>query len=238
VENQATCQHLRNYSGLGAGFIHNLPRFSQSLMENPTSSASLANTPVILASSSKTRRDMLEKAGITFTVVPPKLDEETEKQNLLGYGPTDYALQLAKLKAMSISQSNNDALVIGTDQTLHLDNNLFNKAATIEEALSHLHRLRGQTHVLRSAVVCCHQGNCLWSHVAEAHMTMRNFSELFVQSYVHGEADRILSAVGCYQLEGRGSQLFESMTGDYFTVLGLPLFPLLDFLRRSGILDT
>lgn len=194
--------------------------------------------PLILASGSMARRQILVGAGVPFAVDPANIDEETLKQDLLAKGqtPMSIAQALARAKAMARS-SQTRGLVIGADQTLELDGTLFNKPATMDEAEACLRLLRGKTHRLHSATVLAQGGESVWQEVVTASLTMRDFSDRFLAAYLQAQGPAILSCVGGYQLEAQGVQLFEQIEGDYFTILGLPLSGLLAQLRRFGILD-
>jgi len=191
-------------------------------------------TPVTLASASAARAAILSAAGIAFEVVPSRVDEAALKGPLLadGAGPRQIAQTLAEEKALSVD--GRDGVVIGADQTLDVDGALMDKAASIDEARNHLRRLRGRGHQLHAAVALARDGGLVWSAVETATLTMRAFSDAFLEEYLarHGEA--ALSSVGVYHLEAEGAQLFEHVEGDYFSILGLPLIGLLGALRREG----
>jgi septum formation protein len=193
--------------------------------------------PVVLASTSSARRALLAAAGVEFEAVSPGVDEEAAKAALAAEGltPRDMADALAELKALKVS-SRRPGLVIGADQTLDLDGETIDKAATLEAARARLLSLRGRRHKLHSAVVAAIDGRPIWREVSSATLTMRPFSDAFLEDYLAAEGEALLGAVGCYRLEGLGAQLFERIDGDYFTVLGLPLLGLLDLLRRYGVL--
>jgi septum formation protein len=189
----------------------------------------------ILASTSKIRSSILNNAGLTFISQTPGLDEETAKSNLGDISAKNLAIELAKLKALSVSAAS--GIVIGADQTLSYHNTIFHKPESLAAARSQLNELRGQTHTLHSAVACAQNGRIMWSTCEEAHLTMRNFSDLFLETYLNLCGNDIQNAVGGYQLEKQGVQLFDKIEGDYFTILGLPLLPLLTFLRNNGFLQ-
>jgi len=191
---------------------------------------------VILASGSQTRADMLRNAGLDFTVQPASVDEDEIKQSLIteGISPHEIAEVLAELKARAVSSSQPDALVIGADQLLVKDGHVFSKATNRGDAEITLAAFSGGEHTLISAIVIYQNGQAIWRVFDQAKLTVRPLSETFIQRYLDALADDAYWSVGCYQLEGLGSQLFTKIEGDYFTVLGLPLFPLLDFLRRHG----
>jgi septum formation protein len=190
---------------------------------------------VILASKSAARAQILRGAGVAFETASSGVDEDTIKAEQLAAGatPSKIAEVLAQAKAVGVS-AGADALVIGADQTLELDGRLFDKAASLEEGRRQLTELRGRRHQLHSAVVIAQGGAVVWSDVQTARLTMRDFSDAFLEGYMARNAEAILTCVGGYQLEGEGVQLFEAIDGDYFTVLGLPILGLLAELRRRG----
>lgn len=194
---------------------------------------------LILASASAVRARLLREAGVPFGVRPSDIDETAVKSTLRAQGVTnaDMADALAEAKALNVSAATPQALVLGCDQTLLCDDRLFDKAHDISEARENLTFLRGKEHQLVTASVLAENGHVVWRYTERAHLKMRDFSDVFLDSYIKSEGKLILSAVGCYELEGRGSQLFESVEGDYFTVLGLPLIPLFAVLRQRGILE-
>jgi septum formation protein len=196
-------------------------------------------TAVILASASTIRRAMLEQAGVTVAIETANVDEASVKSALHAEGASAEACAeaLAVLKARRISSRRPEAFVIGADQMLEADGVWFDKPADFAGARDTLRALRGRTHRLISAAVVMRDGQHLWHTIAVATLTMRPFSEEFLEEYLSLAGPTILNAVGAYQLEGRGVQLFERMDGDYFTILGLPLLPLLGFLREQGVLS-
>ncbi len=191
---------------------------------------------LILASGSAARRQMLEAAGLTFEVDVPRVDEDAAKASLRAEGlrPRDQADALAELKALSVSRSRPD-FVIGADQMLALGGEVFDKPKDAAEARQHLLRLRGQTHELITAAVVAREGAIIWRHIDTPKLKMRAFSDEFLDEYLARAGEQVLRSVGAYQLEGLGAQLFERVEGDYFSVLGLQLLPLLAFLREHGI---
>jgi len=195
-------------------------------------------TGLVLASASAARAAMLTAAGVEVEVIPARIDEAAVKQSMLAAGaaPRDLADKLAELKALRISTRQPGRLVLGADQVLVHDGRIFDKARSRVEARAHLLALRGQTHQLISAAVIALDGAPVWRHVGAARLTMRRFSESFLDMYLECVGDLALQSVGCYQLEGPGAQFFERVEGDYFTVLGLPLLPLLGFLRAREVL--
>ena len=193
---------------------------------------------IILASASQSRRKLLEAAGLTFRDMAARVDEAAIKHGHVpskaGYG--ELAVQLAIHKALAVAQRHPDALVIGADQILVFEGKAFDKPDSVETARQQLLKLRGGTHSLETAVACARGSDVLWSHVEAPHLTMRAFSSEFLEAYLAAEGQAATETVGGYKVEGRGVQLFENMTGDYFAVLGLPLFPLLAFLRAQGVI--
>jgi septum formation protein len=190
----------------------------------------------ILASASASRRRVLEAAGLEFEVDPPRLDEEAAKASLRAEGlpPRAQADALAELKALSISRRR-PGFVLGADQMLSLDGEAFDKAADRAEARAQLQRLSGRTHELMSALVIARDGAPIWRHVETPRLAMRDFSDVFIDAYLDRIGEGALASVGCYQLEGLGAQLFSRVDGDFFAVLGMPLLPLLAFLREHGL---
>lgn len=195
---------------------------------------------VILASGSQTRASLLTSAGLIFERRSPDVDERAVEASLedTGVGPEDVAAVLAEVKATEVSLRHPTALVIGADQTLSLGDQRFHKPPDMEAARRQLLALAGRTHHLHSAVVVVENGETVFRHVDSAGMTMRAFTPAFVGQYLAIVGDRARSSVGAYQVEGIGIQLFEEIEGDHFTILGLPLLPLLGFLRQRGILGT
>jgi len=194
---------------------------------------------LVLASTSQSRRTLMKNAGLVFNTVAATVDEraiESEERNVK-LGPAELALELARQKALDVSRKKPGALVIGCDQTMSLGQVVFHKPAGIGEARENLWTLRGKTHRLNSAIVLVQDGEVSWEHVGIAELTMRSFSESYLDQYLSRVAESVLKSVGAYQLEGEGIQLFESIEGDYFTILGLPLLPLLSKLREMGELD-
>jgi septum formation protein len=194
---------------------------------------------IILASGSPFRRKLLENAGIDFEAIPASIDERIVAAPLEGSGatPEEVALVLAEAKAMDVSEKNPGALVIGSDQTLSLGDTVFHKPADMEGARRHLLNLSGETHHLNSAVVLVRDGETLWRHVEIARLTMRQLDPAFIGRHLSRVGDKALSSVGAYQVEGEGIQLFERIDGDYFTIVGLPLIPLLAELRDLEAID-
>ncbi len=196
------------------------------------------SSPIILASMSEIRQQMLSNAGLIFTVEPAKIDEDTIMRSLQAEGarPIDIADALAEFKARKISDKHPGSLVIGCDQVLQCDQQIFAKASSVEEAKEHLKILRGKKHKLLSAVVIYEGGEPKWRHVGQVSLTMRAFSDAFMEDYLKRNWESIQHAVGCYKLEEEGVRLFSRVEGDYFTVLGLPLLDLLSYLTLRGVL--
>jgi septum formation protein len=194
---------------------------------------------LILASGSSSRRTLLENAGLEFEVVPAELDERAAEAPLLKSGAPmeDVALALAMAKATMVSDAHAGALVVGGDQMLELDGERLTKPADMEAARHQLRKLSGKTHTLHSAAVCARDGEIVWQHVEPAHVTIRPLTPQFIGRYLAAVGPAALSSVGAYQVESRGIQLFEKIDGDFFAILGLPLVPLLAFLRSQGIVE-
>lgn len=194
-------------------------------------------TMLILASASSIRAKLLREAGVRFGVRPPDMDEADVKGELRtkGIAHDAFADALAEAKALNVSEASPQALVLGCDQVLVCGDRLFDKARDIEEARETLAFLRGRDHHLITACVLAQAGKPVWRYAERATLTMRAFSDGFLDGYLKDEGRLVLGAVGCYQLEGRGAQLFDKIAGDFFCVLGLPLLPLLAALRERGI---
>jgi septum formation protein len=192
---------------------------------------------VILASTSAVRAKLLRDAGVTVGTASPGVDEEALKAGLLAEGspPRDIADVLAEAKATKVSRKIGSGLVIGADSTLELEGLLFDKPNDLGQAREHLKAFRGKRHKLHSAIVVSEDGAAVWRHVSTAILTVRDFSDAFLEQYIQAEGDALLGCVGCYRLEGIGAQLFQTVEGDYFAILGLPLLPLLDYLRVRGV---
>jgi septum formation protein len=188
---------------------------------------------LILASQSQTRKALLEQAGLVFSTAPAQIDERGLETAAIAAGADgrDVALLLAERKAAFVAASHPGALVIGADQTLSLGSALLHKPADRSEATAQLERLRGKTHRLHAAVTLVRDDRLLWSDIQSAELTMRDFSPGERDDVLNREGDAILASVGGYRLEGPSIRLFETVSGDYFTILGLPLLPLLAALR-------
>jgi len=191
---------------------------------------------LILASGSAARRKMLEDVGLAFEADIPRVDEEAAKASLRADGmkPRAQADALAELKALSVSRKR-AGFVIGADQMLAIEGRVLDKPKDAAEAREHLLALRGKTHELLTAAVVAQEGAVIWRHIDTPRLRMRAFSDAFLDQYLAQAGENVLRSVGAYQLEGLGAQLFERVDGDYFSVLGLPLLPLLSFLREHGV---
>jgi nucleoside triphosphate pyrophosphatase len=196
----------------------------------------LASAPLVLASRSAARRAVLEAAGIPIELCPADLDERALEAAATTADPTAIAAMLARGKASLVGKSHPGRLVLGADQTLALGSKRFSKPADRLAARAQLQALRGRGHELHAALAFVDDGAVVFEHVETARLTMRHFSDDFLDRYLDAIGDAVLASVGCYQLEGIGVQLFERIEGDYFTILGLPLLQALDFLRRRGCL--
>ena len=192
---------------------------------------------LILASKSAARRAMLENAGVPFDIRIADVDEEAIKAVSTELDPAALAVRLAEAKALAVSRDDPTAWVLGSDQTLAFDGGLVSKAQSLEAARARLESMRGRTHHLHSGAALAVKGEIVWSGVDTVEMRMRDFSDAFLDAYLAAEGEALLACVGSYLLEGLGAQLFEAVDGDYFTVLGLPLWPVLTELRRVGVLS-
>jgi septum formation protein len=194
---------------------------------------------IVLASASRARKSLLANAGVQFEAVHAAIDERAAEQPLLeaGAGPDDVAAALAMAKAFDVSERYMADLVIGADQVLALDGERFVKPATMEDARRQLLHLSGKTHALHTAVAAARAGEILWQHADTAYLTMRKLAPETVGRYLAEAGPSALKTVGAYQIEGRGIRLFEKIDGDFFAILGLPLLPLLDFLRAEGEIE-
>jgi septum formation protein len=196
---------------------------------------------LVLASGSSSRRRLLEAAGLTFRVVPPDVDETALKGTLLAQTPKPSAATvaetLARAKCEAVSGRIAGAVVIGADQVLALDEELFDKPPDVAAARAQLLRLRGTTHHLLTAVALAQEGRTVWQCMETATLTLRSFSPMALDRYLAVAGDRVTRSVGAYEIEGPAIQLFERIEGDYFTILGLPLLPLLAELRARGAID-
>jgi septum formation protein len=192
---------------------------------------------IILASGSQSRRAVLTAAGIEADTIKPNVDEDAAKASFRASDMKvrDQAMQLAELKSVKISMREL-GLVIGCDQMLSLDGEAFDKPVDLADARNHLVKLSGKAHTLETAIVISEEGKPVWRYLARPKLTVRPLSDAFIDTYVEAVGEPLLSTVGAYQLEGLGAQLFTRIDGDYFSILGLPLLPLLDYLRTRGVL--
>lgn len=191
---------------------------------------------IILASKSTARQAMLQRAGIDCTAIASDFDERAVEAALAALPPYEHALQLALGKAQAVSNHHPEAYVIGADQLLVCEGQMLHKAANLDELRDKLKYLRGKTHQLISAVVIVQAGQGVWQHVEAAQLTMRNFSDVFLEQYIEERGQAVLSSVGGYHYEGAGLQLFENIQGDYYTILGMPLLELMKGLRKLGMM--
>lgn len=193
---------------------------------------------LILASASSVRRALLEAAGLVFEVRPARVDEAAIKQGArAGELPADEtAISLAEMKAIRVARSDPEALVIGADQLLVCDGRWHDKPESVSAAREQLLALRGRQHTLITAILCQRGDQRLWHHLARPRLWMRSFSEAFLDDYLAREGDTVCASVGAYRLEGLGVQLFDRIEGEHAAILGLPMLPLLGFLRQHGVL--
>ena len=191
---------------------------------------------IVLASSSTTRQKILKAAGVAFEIKTAQVDEREIKTALLegGAEPPFIAEALAEHKSCAVSRHLSERLVLGADQVLECENKFYSKPETLDNAREQLLSLRGKEHCLTSSVVVSQNGERVWHYNETALLQMRSFSDRFLDSYILKERDRLLDGPGCYRVEGLGIQLFSRIEGNFFTILGLPLLPLLDYLRLCG----
>ncbi|WP_109313814.1 nucleoside triphosphate pyrophosphatase [Ruegeria sp. AU67] len=197
------------------------------------------SVPIILASGSSIRAQLLRNAGVPFTVETARVDEDTAKRALLAEDapPRDIADTLAEMKARKVSDKNPDAMVLGCDQVLEFDGQLLSKPETPHDALAQLKAMRGKRHMLLSAAVIYQNGEPIWRYVGQVRLRMRMSSDAYLRDYINRNWDSIRHAVGAYKLEEEGVRLFATIDGDYFNVLGMPLLELLNFLAVKGVID-
>lgn len=194
--------------------------------------------PLVLASASAARRAVLAGAGLRFEAVSAAVDEAAIKEAAQAEGipPAEAALMLADAKAGRIARRNPESLVIGCDQLLVCEGGWFDKPADVAAARAQLQALRGRTHELVTAAVCHRHGRRIWQNVAVPRLTMREFSDAFLDAYLAAEGEHVTASVGAYRLEGPGVQLFAQVSGEHAAILGVPLLALLAFLRQHGVL--
>jgi septum formation protein len=193
---------------------------------------------LVLASGSASRKSLLTAAGVAFETDPADLDEDALMAALKQAAPEIVARSLAEQKALAVSRRHHGALVLGGDSVIGFEGEHLSKCASLDEARALLLRLSGQVHLLVSAAALARDGVLLWAHASPCRMAMRRLSPQFLDDYLAREGAAILSSVGCYHFEGRGAQLFDTVDGDYFSVLGLPLLPVLAQLRKEGVLQS
>lgn len=191
---------------------------------------------LVLASGSASRKSLLTAAGVEFIADPADLDEDQLMAQLKGAGAEIMARRLAEEKALAVSRRHHGQIVLGGDSVIAFEGEHLSKCVSLTEARALLLRLAGQTHLLVSAAALARDGAVLWAHASPCRMTVRDLSPQFLDDYLADEGDSLLSCVGCYRFEGRGAQLFDRVEGDYFSVLGLPLLPVLARLREEGLL--
>ena len=197
------------------------------------------SVPILLASGSSIRAQLLENAGVPFSVQIARVDEDSIKRALLAEGasPRDIADALAEMKARKVSDKIPGAMVLGCDQVLDFDGQLLSKPETAEDAFAQLKMMRGKRHMLLSAAVIYQDGEPIWRHVGQVRLRMRMSSDAYLRDYVDRNWDSIRHAVGAYKLEEEGVRLFATIDGDYFNVLGMPLLELLNYLAVKGVID-
>ncbi|MBU1324213.1 MAG: septum formation protein Maf [Alphaproteobacteria bacterium] len=191
---------------------------------------------IVLASASAARRRILEDAGVAFNVDPADVDEAALKTPEARLDPAELSVTLAAAKARDVSRRRPGDWVIGSDQILAFDGRLVSKARSLDEARARLSEMRGREHLLWSGVALARGGEVIWSDREPARMTMRGFSDAFLDAYLTAEGEGLLASVGCYRIEGRGAQLFARVDGAQATIMGMPLWPLLEALRSHGAL--
>lgn len=197
----------------------------------------LEQKPLILASQSQVRQTLLANAGLSFEAKPAAIDERAIQKNSGLVAAGEIAAHLAREKARFVSLQSPGRYVIGADQTLECDGRLFNKPVGRAGAIEHLHALAGRTHAVHAAIAVARDGKPLFEDVSIARLTMRELSDGAIEAYLDAAGDAVTASVGAYQLEGLGVHLFSRIEGDHFTILGLPLLPLLAFLRSQRLLS-
>ena len=198
----------------------------------------MTETSLLLASASQIRLTLLQNAGLTVTAQPARIDEDAVRAALKADNakPRDVADTLAELKARKLADRNPAALVLGCDQVLAFEGQVWSKPADLAQARTQLQTLRGQTHQLLSALVLYHEAKPIWRHIGVAKLTMAATSDAFLDAYLSRNWPAVATSVGAYQIEAEGIRLFTAIEGDYFTILGLPLLPLLSYLALRGFI--
>lgn len=194
--------------------------------------------PLILASGSQIRRTTLASAGVPFEVHPSKVDENILKQERQDLNPADMACFLAKEKACDVSQAYPDHLVLGADQTMELDQKLLDKLPRRDLARQRLHNMRGRMHFLHSGLVLAENGKPVWEFAESSKLYVRDFSDKFLDEYLHKAGDELTASVGAYAYEALGAQLFDRVEGDFYSITGLPLLPLMAALRQFDVIGS
>lgn len=196
--------------------------------------------PIVLASASRVRAQLLANVGVRFTTEPARIDEDSIKQSLAaeGVSPRDQADALAEAKALRVARRVDAALVIGSDQVLDLDGEVLSKPSDRAAARQQIVALRGRTHVLHTAAVIVEDARPVWRHVGSARLTMHDVSDSYLDGYLDRNAADVITSVGAYQIEKEGLRLFSNIEGDYFTILGLPLLEILGYLSARGVIET
>ncbi|MCI5043332.1 MAG: Maf family nucleotide pyrophosphatase [Aquisalinus sp.] len=193
------------------------------------------NTPLILASKSPARRSLLQNTGISFQAIDSGLNEDLIKEEMRGEPPLKIAMKLAQEKALLVNRSNLNSLVIGADQILGFQGNSYDKPKNLLEAHDRLKEFSGKPHFLHTSICVAQNGEIIWSHTEEPILTMRDLDDQSIDAYLMRVGSGVLNSVGAYQLENIGIQLFSKIEGDYFSILGLPLVPLLEFLSGKHV---
>lgn len=200
----------------------------------------MPDQPLILASASVVRLQLLQNAGLAVVAQPARVDEVAAREAMAHEQakPRDVADALAEMKAMKVARSHPTGLVLGCDQTLALDNTILSKPLDKGDARTQLLALRGRSHELHSAIVLFHEGRPVWRHLGSAKLTMRSFTDTYLDAYLERNWPEVSGSVGSYMLEGEGIRLFSEIEGDYFSILGLPLVPLLSYLCLRGFIES
>lgn len=230
-----TAHELR---GLAIPAMLSCPVASEIAAMSPSAPFWLDPHPLALASKSKGRRLVLEQTRIPFTIHPASVDERAMEQDVatVGGGPDDVVGRLARAKALEISAREKDRIVLGADQAASCQNRLFGKPANFERAAEQLRFLSGREHRLHSAVALARNGAVIFETICHADLRMRSLRDSFIDAYLRAAGDDVFASSGAYQVEGLGIHLFERISGDHWTIMGLPLLPVLEALRREGVL--